>query len=371
MFSPFEAKLKSNVPLYHQISMHLREQIVSGKIPPGTQLPKGQELSKTYGVAYRTMVKSLAILKKEGLLVGIPSQGTFTRKKKNTVRNIAIVFDQQYMILEDFASQLDVFQRAGALGCEENGFHLQLFSLPNYQIFNEEEPPLLSRLLQDRYIDGLITYSGPSPEDVKRLVRMSVPTVVSRDMYPKIDVPWVIEDAADGAVQLIRFLVGGLGHRRVKLVLSFPPDAQAELIRPSTIFGETLISELKAAGICPGEDDVAYAGYDWETAAPTIHRWLASDPAPTALIFCDDTIAQKTLSLAQEMGLNIPGDLSIASYGGILSRSPLTGIHIPIHDIARKCVELLEQMFRGEGTQSVTVPTKLIIRKTCGPAARA
>jgi DNA-binding LacI/PurR family transcriptional regulator len=70
---------------------------------------------------------------------------------------------------------------------------------------------------------------------------------------------------------------------------------------------------------------------------------------------CDADLAQKTVDLAREMGLNVPRELSVATYGDIMPQSTLTAIHLPISQIAAKCVEILEQMMRGE-QPSVSVP---------------
>ena len=370
MLEEFRPDPESGQPIYQQISQHLRSQIVGGKIPAGTLLPSGQELSRSYNVAYRTMVKSLSSLKKEGLLVGIPSQGTYTRPRRPSVRNIAIIFDQKFLTAEDFGSHLDIFQRAGASRCAENGFHLQLFSLPGFRIFSEKEPTLLSRLLKDRTIDGLITYSGPTAADIRQLRRLNIPTVVSRDTYPGTEIPHVIDDAAEGGRQIVRFLVDGLGHRKFKLFLSYPVTHERGRVRPSSLFGQSLLDELKTCGLPLSADDFFHTGYDWEKTVPVLRRWLTGRDLPTALIFCEDTMARKAIQMATELGLSVPGDLSVCCYGDIIPQSNLTAVHIPMDEIARTCVELLERIVEGETVRSVEIPTELIIRETCGPAKR-
>jgi len=358
-------------PVYHQISSRLRERIVNGELPAGTRLPNGQELSRQYGVAYRTIIKSLEILKKEGLLVGVPSRGTFVRAQQaRTVRNIAVTVDQMYH--QAVASHLEVFQRTVNSACVDSGFHLQLFSLPEARVFGIENQTLLSTLLRDRHIDGLITYHGPPPEDIARLARMNVPVVTSRDVYPNAGVPWVMEDVADGARKLVRFLVGGLGHRRIKLLMARKADPTSQIIRPSALLAKALAEELRAQDI-PFDDerDAVYSEFFWDKAAPTVRNWLSADKdRVTAIIACDDDLAQQAASLAQELGLGIPRNLSIASYtyGDVIPQSTLTAIHVPIREIAQKCVEIIEQIMGGQTPSSAEPQVQLAIRQTCGPA---
>lgn len=217
-------------------------------------------------------------------------------------------------------------------------------------------------------MDGVITYHGPPVGDVARLARMNVPVVTSRDMYPGSGIPWAIEDVPDAARQLVRFLVGGLGHRRIKLIMARAFDPSAAMIRPSAVLANALIQELRDAGIELQPPDVVYSEFFWDKTAPAVRQWLTADRKPTAIISCDDDLAEKTIALAGEVGLNVPRDLSVASYGDIMPQSTLTAIHLPIRAIADQCVRMLDRMLAGEKTPVAQFPAELIIRQTCGPA---
>ena len=81
-------------------------------------------------------------------------------------------------------------------------------------------------------------------------------------------------------------------------------------------------------------------------------------------------MSQKTVSLAHELGLKVPQNLSVTSYtySDVIPLSPMTAIHIPIREIARKCVEIIEQMLRGLTPSPAELEVQLAIRNTCGPA---
>jgi DNA-binding LacI/PurR family transcriptional regulator len=359
-----------STPVYRQIEDQLREKILQGDLPAGACLPNGQELSKRFGVAYRTVIRSLNTLKKQGLLKGVPSRGTFVQEAPSRrVQNIAITFDRGYQ--QDILRDVERFQRGVTAACDER-FHLQLFPLRDATIFSTSEPTLLSRLVEDWHIHGVITYSAPPAEDIDRLVQLKVPVVTSRDIYvdPENRVPWAMEDVADGARQLVRFITA-LGHRRVGLVMGPRPGIDPKVIRPSGLLAERLLAELASAQTPCAEDRIVYSDFRWPSVRETVQGWLASAQRPTALIFADDQMALAGIKLAESMGLSVPRDLSVASYGDFLPLgSALTTIHLPMEQIARRAVNYLDQLMSGQTPRPELVGVELRIRQTCAQAMR-
>lgn len=361
-----------STPVYRQIEDQLREKILQGELPAGSCLPNGQELSRQFGVAYRTVIRSLNTLKRQGLLKGVPSRGTFVQQAVlRRVQNIAITFDRGYQ--SDILRDVERFQRGVTAACEER-FALQLFPLREATIFSDSEPTLLSRLIEDWHIHGVITYSAAPPEDIDRLLNLRVPVVTSRDIYLTASgekgPPWAMEDVADGARQLVRFITA-LGHRQIGLVMGPRPGTNLRVVRPSGLLAEGLLAELSAAGVGCAEDRIVYSDFRWGTVEQTLREWLGSDRRPTALIFADDQMALRGVKLAESLGLAVPRDLSVASYGDFLpSGSQLTTIHLPMEEIARRAVDYLDQLMRGEKPEPEPVGVELKIRQTCGQAGR-
>lgn len=67
---------------YQQISVLLEDQIASGDLPPGGQLPTEQELSRTYEVNRHTVREAIRRLKNDGLVYGIRGKGNFVTTDK-------------------------------------------------------------------------------------------------------------------------------------------------------------------------------------------------------------------------------------------------------------------------------------------------
>jgi DNA-binding transcriptional regulator YhcF (GntR family) len=69
-------------PPSRQLAALLRARIVSGELAPGTALPSIVALADEHGVATNTVQKALRILKAEGLIISVPSYGTFVAEKQ-------------------------------------------------------------------------------------------------------------------------------------------------------------------------------------------------------------------------------------------------------------------------------------------------
>ena len=64
------------MPGYREIAADLRERIEAGEYPPGTLLPKIDELTRSYGAARQTVRSAITVLAKSGLVDPIRRRGT-------------------------------------------------------------------------------------------------------------------------------------------------------------------------------------------------------------------------------------------------------------------------------------------------------
>lgn len=68
---------QSSTPLYQQIETYLRDQILTGKLAPETQLPASRQLANELGVSRITVNNAYATLESEGLLYSREGSGTY------------------------------------------------------------------------------------------------------------------------------------------------------------------------------------------------------------------------------------------------------------------------------------------------------
>jgi GntR family transcriptional regulator len=72
-------------PAYRRIADSLREDIETGRLTGGDQLPTEQELAETWGASRSTVREAIRVLATRGLVEARPGQGTFVRGKVTPV----------------------------------------------------------------------------------------------------------------------------------------------------------------------------------------------------------------------------------------------------------------------------------------------
>src|SRR5699024_6969212 len=98
---------------------------------------------------------------------------------------------------------------------------------------------------------------------------------------------------------------------------------------------------------------------------------LAQGNIPRAYFIASDPMAVGALRALQEEGLSIPKDVAIVSFDDIemaqFASCPLSTVHVPTELMGRTSVKLLVDRLSGrEVPLKVTVPTKFIVRESCG-----
>ena len=86
--------------------------------------------------------------------------------------------------------------------------------------------------------------------------------------------------------------------------------------------------------------------------AAMLERLAHSQPAPDAIFFCNDDLAQGALLAATRLGIRVPEQISIAGFNDLPGSAqmvpPLTTIHTPRSAIGTQAATLLLQLMRGE-----------------------
>ena len=72
-------KLRSKTPIYEQIITQTQQQIVSGKLKDGTQIPSIRALAKTLQVSVITVQKAYEELQRKGLIESLSGRGTYIK----------------------------------------------------------------------------------------------------------------------------------------------------------------------------------------------------------------------------------------------------------------------------------------------------
>jgi LacI family transcriptional regulator len=137
---------------------------------------------------------------------------------------------------------------------------------------------------------------------------------------------------------------------------------------------------------CLNDNNIAYdkellvqTDYSLSGGRDSIKKLLSLSSPPSAVFCSNDYIALGAMKGAREMGLTLPGDLSIVGFDDMQTASymvpPLTTIRQPAYEMGQRAAELLlnltEKTEKTEKTDSVKpvqdmMNTRLIVREsTC------
>lgn len=176
----------------------------------------------------------------------------------------------------------------------------------------------------ERRVDGVLVCDLRADDRrVPVLEELGLPAVVIGGPGGTGRLASVWSDDAAALVETVEYLVA-LGHRRIARVGGLPDLLHTE-IRTEAFDRACRRLGLADAVTVPSD-------YTGEEGARATRRLLSSAARPTAVIYDNDVMAIAGLSVAQEMGLVVPADLSIVAWDD----SPLCQlVHPPLTALSR------------------------------------
>ncbi len=210
--------------------------------------------------------------------------------------------------------------------------------------------------------DALVLVSPRMPERTLRALLPQVGPVVVVNRAPDGTTPTLEIDYADGIGQIVEHLLG-LGHRHL-LYLAGPAESAShrrrlEALRAAAAHrGDVLLSEMPAGA-------TVEAGY---VVAEDV---LAA--RPTAVVAYNDLVAFGLLARLNEIGVAVPGDLSIVGFDDVelarFATPSLTTAAVPQAELGRMAWHHLQPLLTGEAPVPDPVPIRprLAVRASTGP----
>jgi len=217
------------------------------------------------------------------------------------------------------------------------------------------EKRYLSRL-SGTLIDGAILVT---PTVVA--VRGIVPVVAIDPHTGPTGLPTIDSDNLNGGILATGHLLE-LGHRRIAF-LGGRADLESARLRE-----EGYRTALGLAGIEVDPALVANGGYRRETAREPAKALLLAHDRPTAIFAANDLSALGVMDAAAELGLSIPGDLSLVGFDNVpesaLTTPPLTTVNQPIQRMGSEAILLLTRLLNGQVVENnhIRLPTSLVER---------
>ncbi len=226
----------------------------------------------------------------------------------------------------------------------------------------EAERAAYQRLVQGRRVDGIVL-SRMRVDDwrVHYLHDSKFPFVCFGRTNVPFEFPHIRVDGASGIRRLVAHLVEQ-GHQRIAFI-SAPADLSLQVDR-----FRGYQEGLNDFGLTFDEKYVADGNLTRDGGYLAAQKLLALRPAPTAIIGANDLTAIGVLRAAREMGITVGRDLAVAGFDGIEdtehSVPPLTTLHQPVYDCARRLVRILTALINHQELteQQILLQPELIIR---------
>jgi DNA-binding LacI/PurR family transcriptional regulator/signal transduction histidine kinase len=164
----------------------------------------------------------------------------------------------------------------------------------------------------------------------------------------------------------VRHLIEVHGYTRIAFLTG--PDGNPEAQARLRVFRETLASH----GLPPEDQLIAGGDFKYEGGVDAVAVLLDQRQVDfDAIVVSNDQMALGVLDAFRARGVRVPRDIAIIGFDDIqearYTAPPLTTIRQPLREQGRLAIEALQRRLRGEHIDDVlTLPTELVIRRSCG-----
>lgn len=366
------------VPLYKTIYTDLKRQILSGELAPHTLLPLQGEIARQYNTSEITSRRALTELAKDRLIYRVKGKGSFVMEQAGNIPEHADAapMDKVYFIHPRANSQIfnhrffsDMLEGIHDC-CEKNGIAFRICELDDDL-----------RLPADRNAGFILLTHVPNAREfsldtLSRWKEERRRLVTVHFYYPHLRLPYVISDNLTGGYLSTQHLLA-LGHERIGIILTGKTQLELNQEFSLRLQGYKLALNQHRTPLDPqlvvtvdGQqetEDMGYAGF---------RRLMALERPPTAVFATSDMKAIGVLRAAQDMGIDVPEQMSVVGYDNLAVSPylspPLTTIDQNARQIGIRAVDilLLEQAEDEDNLVKDEIVPRLIVRgSTAAPGA--
>ncbi|MEV0162040.1 LacI family transcriptional regulator [Nonomuraea fuscirosea] len=225
----------------------------------------------------------------------------------------------------------------------------------------------LEGVLRRRPSGVIAVFSGLAEIQHEQLARREIPLVLLDPAdVPSGNIPSVGVGNWNGGLTATRHLLE-LGHRRIAIITG--PDAA--LSSRARLDGYR--TALDMAGLPVDPELIGRGDFLIEGGLAAAHRMLRLPDRPTAIFATNDGQAIGAYHAAHQLGLRIPGDLSVVGFDDMPSVRwaipPLTSIRQPLTAMAAAATTMLLALAQGEppAQNRVELATELVVRASTAP----
>jgi DNA-binding LacI/PurR family transcriptional regulator len=232
----------------------------------------------------------------------------------------------------------------------------------------ERRPGAIARAARSAQAGAVLAVTlRPSSDELAELRSRGIPIVLVDAEADRL--PTVVVDDVQGGRMAAQHLLA-LGHTRIgELAESHHPGFR---FTSSGRRAAGFAAALAEAG-APLDPDLVRAGpHVRQTARTLALDLLDRDDRPTAVFAHSDTNALGVLEAARELGLQVPGDVSVLGFDDVEAASmlELSTIRQPLFESGRLGAERVLALLAGEplpGPVRLQLPLEVVARRTTGP----
>ncbi len=242
----------------------------------------------------------------------------------------------------------------------KDGFHLAMACLAEEDLRSESS---LAKMLRERTADGLIlnyVYDIP-PEVEAAIARHRLAAVwVNRKLATACAHPDDLAGGHDATLALM-----ALGHRRIAYLSSHPTAHYSDRDRAAGYAAVMSAAGLRSQALM--SQQAPDLRDDWMRQ---VRGLLTAPDRPTAVVTYGPFAAYPILRVAQDLGLRVPEDLSLATFSSHLAADagvPLTTWLIPFRAVGEAVADLALKAVAGETTPACAIPFAGVVGATQAP----
>jgi LacI family transcriptional regulator len=285
---------------------------------------------------------------------------------------LILAFNDERPTLEGWQSRrgndwVDQMLYGGMLKCAEHGYRM-LFELVDSH--SDQLEAQVRAALSALHPDGVIL--TPPHSDDERITNLlhQAGLVFARLGSHRDGEGFAVYMDDEAAARRATEHLLDLGHTRIAYVQGHPEYAMS----PDRLRGFT--SAIEARGLAVNPDYLQPGDFTYEAGIAALNTLAGLDQPPTAVLASSDEMALGVLHAAGQLGLAVPGDLSVVSFDDTptirMSVPALTAIRQPIAAMTAKAAELLIQgKARGEtGNGHHLLPFDFVVRDSTASPRR-
>jgi DNA-binding LacI/PurR family transcriptional regulator len=230
----------------------------------------------------------------------------------------------------------------------------------------KNRPVIWPSMVNEQRIDGLLligTFIEDTIEHIQRYVNIPIVLIDSYAFHLPFDS--VLIDNVEGATCAVNHLIG-LGHKHIGLIGS-NPESHPGVFERRIGYQKT----IQKAGI--PNTYIEDCELNRESAYQAVQKLLQRNPQITAIFSVNDDSAIGVMNAIRDLGLSIPGDISVIGFDNIdvaKEIAPtLSSIHVHKSWLGILGVRsLIDRILNPEQPRVITiVTTQLIVRDSVGP----